>query len=263
MISQKNMSSIIDNQSVQIQQLLSPKGVGVATNSSPSLTALAGSLAYDTTTPGSLYVGNGSTWVASGVGSISLSSAGLGAPIYASIPSTASNKVINSIAGDSDLIGITIAPPFTGGDIVIGKGPNAVTTTNVKTISNKLYVNPAANMLYGTTATPSVVLGAGAGGAGAAFSILGNDMVGSISVTIGAAPPAGLSVIAIITLTAPTIFRPQPLISLTGVSPVVASIPGVITAGFQSSSSWAIVNFGTSALDASVTYTWNYFVPAF
>ena len=59
------MSSIIDNQAVSVQQLLAPICVGAGTNISPSLPPIAGYLASDTTTPGILYVGNGTSWVES------------------------------------------------------------------------------------------------------------------------------------------------------------------------------------------------------
>jgi len=115
--------------------------------------------------------------------------------------------------------------------------------------------------LYGNTPTPTVTLDTGAG-TGASYAILGNDICGEISVTTAGVPAAGVSIIATITMSSPSTTRPQPIISLTGVSSVVASVPGVITAGFQSSNSWAIVNFGTLGLTSGVTYEWNYFVPS-
>lgn len=116
--------------------------------------------------------------------------------------------------------------------------------------------------LYGNTPTPTVVLGTGAGDGGASYAILGNDLCGEISITTSGVPAAGVSIIATITMSSPSTSRPQPIISLTGVSSTVASIPAVITAGFQSSDSWAIVNFGTSGLTTGLTYEWNYFVPS-
>lgn len=64
----KQMSSEINNQVVSVQQLVIPTGTGIANNTSPSIPPIAGSLAYDATTPGIPYTGNGTLWQgASGV----------------------------------------------------------------------------------------------------------------------------------------------------------------------------------------------------
>lgn len=55
--------SIINGQSAIVQKITPPAGVNILSNSSPSLTPSVGSLALDVTTPGSLYVGNGSSWL--------------------------------------------------------------------------------------------------------------------------------------------------------------------------------------------------------
>lgn len=57
------MSTIINTQSVTVEQLITPIGVGIHNNSSPSLLPYAASLAYDEVIPGSLFVGNGVSWV--------------------------------------------------------------------------------------------------------------------------------------------------------------------------------------------------------
>jgi hypothetical protein len=62
------MSSEINNQSVNIQQLVTPEGINIATGS-PSLSPINGALAMDSTQAGILYIGNGSTW--NGIPSIS------------------------------------------------------------------------------------------------------------------------------------------------------------------------------------------------
>lgn len=56
------MTSRINSQVVAIDRMIVPIGTGVATNSSPSIPALAGSIAYDQTTPGILYTGDGTLW---------------------------------------------------------------------------------------------------------------------------------------------------------------------------------------------------------
>jgi len=59
------MTSIIDSQSVDIEQLVIPICVGATTNN-PSLLPYAGSLCYDYTTPGVLYTGSGIVWTPGG-----------------------------------------------------------------------------------------------------------------------------------------------------------------------------------------------------
>jgi hypothetical protein len=54
--------SLINGQVVSVEQLITPQGINIATNISPSLLPIQGSLAYDYTTPGVLYVGNGAIW---------------------------------------------------------------------------------------------------------------------------------------------------------------------------------------------------------
>lgn len=63
------MTSIIDDQSVDIQQLLAPLALNLGTTGSqgPTLPPLAGSLGYDPAVPG-VFVGNGSTWLGMGAG---------------------------------------------------------------------------------------------------------------------------------------------------------------------------------------------------
>jgi hypothetical protein len=56
--------SQFDGQEYSIQQLVVPLGVGIASNTSPSIAPVSGSLAQDATHPGSLYVGTGSAWQA-------------------------------------------------------------------------------------------------------------------------------------------------------------------------------------------------------
>jgi len=60
------MTSVIDNQVETIQRLVIPVGTGVATNTSPSLAPLKGALAYDNTTLGVLYIGDGTNWLSAG-----------------------------------------------------------------------------------------------------------------------------------------------------------------------------------------------------
>jgi hypothetical protein len=141
---------------------------------------------------------------------------------------------------------------------------NVVDTTSVQSITGtKSFSKLNTLQLYGITgSSPTVALGPGAGGTGSAVSILGNDLVGEIAITVGAAPTSSVAIVATITMSTASATRPQPLISFTGPSTPIASLPGVITASFQSSNSWAIINFGTTALTAGVTYSWNYFVPS-
>lgn len=56
------MSSIVGGQNTSIPKLLVPSGVNIANNSGSSLTPIVGSIAQDVTTPGNLYVGDGSAW---------------------------------------------------------------------------------------------------------------------------------------------------------------------------------------------------------
>lgn len=56
------MSSEINNQAVSVQRLVIPVGTGIATNTSPSIPPIAGSMAYDATTPGIPYTGDGTLW---------------------------------------------------------------------------------------------------------------------------------------------------------------------------------------------------------
>lgn len=62
------MTSVINNQDATISQLVVPEGIGVADNSSPSLTPYFGALAVDPTNPTAVFVGTGSAWSAVGGG---------------------------------------------------------------------------------------------------------------------------------------------------------------------------------------------------
>lgn len=57
------MSSQINNQTVAVQKFFIPIGTGIANNTSPSLTPTSGGIAYDRTTPGILYIADGTNWV--------------------------------------------------------------------------------------------------------------------------------------------------------------------------------------------------------
>lgn len=63
------MSSIIDSQNVNVGQILAPICTDANTGS-PSLVPYAGSLCYDTSTPGVLYVGNLGIWKNVGLSNI-------------------------------------------------------------------------------------------------------------------------------------------------------------------------------------------------
>lgn len=54
---------IESNQVESLQKIIIPSGVGIATNSSPSLAPTNFSLATDVSQAGNLYVGNGSSWL--------------------------------------------------------------------------------------------------------------------------------------------------------------------------------------------------------
>ena len=100
-------SSEIENQAVVVEQLLLPLAVGAATNISPSLVPYTGALCQDPTTPGTLYVANGSDWIpiqsggtSSSVTGVTLSNSGQPSftgcsVLLTKLDSTTSNKVIS------------------------------------------------------------------------------------------------------------------------------------------------------------------------
>jgi hypothetical protein len=68
------MTSLIDTQVVTIERVIVPSGKGIASNSSPSLSPILGSLAQDVANPGSLYVGDGVSWNSSSAGATGVTS---------------------------------------------------------------------------------------------------------------------------------------------------------------------------------------------
>lgn len=56
------MASEIGNQFKTAQRIVLPVGINIASNTSPSLPAINGSLAMDAANPGIVYVGNGDDW---------------------------------------------------------------------------------------------------------------------------------------------------------------------------------------------------------
>lgn len=58
-------TSLIDNLTHVHERVVVPQGKNIASNSSPSMPAANGALVGDLAYPGSLFIGNGSTWVAS------------------------------------------------------------------------------------------------------------------------------------------------------------------------------------------------------
>jgi len=119
------------------------------------------------------------------------------------------------------------------------------------------FFHRANSMYYGNSATPTGTLGAGVG-TGATYSIVGTDSTGLISIT---SVPAGVSIIATITMSTAATSHPNPVISFQGSSTTQSSFPTTITAAWQSSSTWAFLCFGNSAPVAdSSTWSQNYWV---
>lgn len=177
------MTSEINDQACTIQTLVLPSGVGIASNSSSSLTPILGSLATDVSKPGSIFIGNGSSW----------------------------------------------------GNTTFG-------------------------LLYGNSFAPTITAGSGAG-TGSTITIIGNDLIGQIAITVGTSPAVGISTIISMTMTKTSTIRPVPIITFTGTLNPLASLPVVGTASV-SNNTWVIRNYGTGALSTGETYFWNYFVPS-
>ena len=137
-------------------------------------------------------------------------------------------------------------------NIPLLNGANTFTMANTfPLINNSLY--------YGNSATPTVVLGTGAG-SGASYAIDGNDTCGVIAITFGTGPAAGLSFIATITMNNSSTTHPIPMICFQGPAGTVAALPTTITAAWQSSNSWAILNWGTAGITGISELVWNYIV---
>lgn len=74
---------------------------------------------------------------------ITVSSApGVTAPIYAALASTPSSAIINGIGTDPNFALLNIAPPTTGGNIIINAGSKVTLSDNTQTLSNKTLAAP-------------------------------------------------------------------------------------------------------------------------
>lgn len=124
------MSSEINNQVVAVQRFSIPVGTGIANNTSPSLTATSGSIAYDTTTAGVLYIGDGTLWKGT--------SGSTDNPVFGSITLATTGGIATALNYYEEGViivnwtgGITATEPFTFtriGKIVTIRGANLQST---------------------------------------------------------------------------------------------------------------------------------------
>lgn len=138
-----------------------------------------------------------------------------------------------------------------------GSNPGGVSTTTqtlagLKTFSNDISIPH----LIGTTATPSIAAGTGAG-TSPTVSIAGNDMAGEITIVAGTAPTAG-QVIATVTFT--TTLSSTPRVFLQYVDLAVGAATVLVPLSYQATTSSFAINSSTVAgLATGLTYHLAYF----
>jgi len=144
---------------------------------------------------------------------------------------------------------------------IVSSSPDTIATLGNSNIYTAVNTFPQINnsLYYGNSATPTVVLGSGAG-SGASYSIVGTDTCGVIAITFGTTPAVGLSFIATITMNNASATHPIPMICFQGPTSPVAALPTTITAAWQSTNSWAILNWGTAGITGYPVLVWNYIV---
>lgn len=108
--------------------------------------------------------------------------------------------------------------------------------------------------IVSTGSTPSCSLGTGGGGAGALCAVSGTDTVGTVSITVGAAPTGT----PVATLTSPVIF---PSLYHMVISPANAATAALgANAAYVSGNTANAVTLSTAAvLTAGTTYSWQYY----
>lgn len=119
------------------------------------------------------------------------------------------------------------------------------------------YPNGSAAHLVGTTTTPSIAAGTGAG-TSPTVSIAGNDMAGTISITAGTAPTAGQ---VIVTVTFTTTLSSTARVILQPANQAVGSATVFPTISVTGSTTQFYINTNTiTGLIGSTVYAWNYIV---
>ena len=170
------MYSEINTQYCDIQKIVLPLGKNIATNVSPSLPPINGSMCSDASQPGSLFVGNGTTW-------------SQGTQLYDNLTDCNLMQAVGQpdIAGITTLVSITKGNPNTA-SLIINMPASSITTVGAlsKTWSMTVQMDAKYRPLNDPVYFSSVAIVAGAQ-IGVVWTILG----GVISITLPAAVPAG------------------------------------------------------------------------
>lgn len=143
---------------------------------------------------------------------------------------------------------------------VIGRSIRAYTSNGIN--ANTPFISTAPNT-YTTSATPTVVLGSGAG-TGASYSISGTNKGGVLTVTTGTSPTASNS-IAMVNFSSSFSYPNGISIILfarEGNSAALSGASNISASPLGTTNSFSVVS-GSVSLTALTTYTWNYIVEGF
>lgn len=139
---------------------------------------------------------------------------------------------------------------------VNGTGDLSIGTT---TDTEKLTVNGnvALQHIHGTTSTPTIAAGTGAGSSPGTLSVTGTDASMVISITTGTAPVLSSTVA---TVTFATAYGVAPVIILTPANSAAALLTGITDAFItqaSTSTTTFVITSGTTGLTGATTYVWN------
>lgn len=113
--------------------------------------------------------------------------------------------------------------------------------------------------IIGTSSTPGIVAGTGAG-TSPTVSVTGTDLAGKVTVTTGTLPTGTNATVATITYASSYAYPAGSYVVLYPANAITATLSGVSMVYVNGTTTTFVITSGTTALTAASTYVWNYHV---